>query len=202
MTPHPVKTATIRHSDGREVSLVLMRTGETKYHWQTPNGRPWESGVGFENEGAAIKSIRVSVESDPDLVGADLTVKALDPPPELRAAKRITDMLLPGKKGREKRIKDLSEIIRDETGIDSLVEAVSEMTAFWMARRNTYAMAVCPPIPGAIPRDLKADGLLRAVIVAMQKTTGQNFKNLIAILDEAPSMIVGAGKMPKGGLVQ
>ena len=81
-----VKRAVLKHKDGRQQEFFLFRVEEKVFRWADSNGKLWD-GVDYTSENIALKGIRVSVDTDPALVGVDLTVYPVEPAPEERAAK-------------------------------------------------------------------------------------------------------------------
>jgi hypothetical protein len=137
-------------------------------------------------------------------VGVDLTITAVDPPPEARAASRIyRELWISGKLPSDPSLEfvdlePLADIIANETNIGALTTAFSELMAYCMIHRARFAQALYPVTAQGAPRDLTMDGLLYSAIEAMQKSTGQDFSNLLKPLKEPVSQIIGAKAMPKG----
>jgi hypothetical protein len=205
----PIKRAVLKFPDAREQTLFLFRPEQTVFRWAVDNGRLLD-GVDYVTEADAIAQLRVLVEHDPAYVGVDLTVYSMEPSAADRAAKRITGRLFRlmddyndiGNPARETEL--VAQIISEETNIDPLMDSVQTLVAYWFKNRRAFAMALYPMTPEGAPRDLTGDGLMLAVIEAMQKTAGTTWPNLTKILMEPVSTIKMASKMPtpKGGTIQ
>lgn len=192
MTAYPVKSALLRYPDGREVMLLLTcqkqpRDGEGgQYAWLDTSGREWEMGTVYDEEARAMKQLRVLVETDPGLVGVQLTIKPILPPAERRIAQKvITRYALP-----PKALDDLQEIVARESNLSPLIDAAETLIAYCFRHRAIFAQAMFPVVDGRLPRDVTFDGVLLTIIEELEKSKGQEFGKLKAILSEPVSAIV------------
>lgn len=198
MQPHPVRKAIIQF-EGKERTLLLFRLAEKQFRWQTESGDLWEpcqeTYVDWET---AVKQIRVAVDTDPKLVGAKLWIKPMEPPAEVRAAVKIAERYSLGAKGprRDAAVEDIAKVIRETTNIGDLVEHFNNLIAYCFKCRIQFAMGVCPPTPGMVPRDLTMDGLLLECVTALEVTMDQKLPGLINKLKEQPSLILQPGQGP------
>jgi hypothetical protein len=190
-----------RNAAAGEQLLFLVRHGKGDYRWVKAIDQKELDGVAYLDEGSAIRAMRLFVDHDPSMVGIDLTIGDIAPSPEVRAAKQIDSVFNAGVTGEEYR-HVVAEIIARETNINGLTTAVSELLAYIFRCRVSFAAAVCPTMPGKVPRDLTMDGLLLAALEAMSKATGQDFSNLIRILKEPVGQILAVHGKPKGEQVQ
>ena len=211
-----INKAVLKHlPSGKTQNLSLFRIEQNVYRWVDDlTGKPCD-GVDYLDISMAIKALRVRVETEPNMTGIDLMVLPVAPPPEERAARRIarlyTFALLkalplssedvaeidPGGA-----VDEVAEIIRNETGIDFLIEHTQTLLAFLFQRRLAYAKALFPTVQGQEPRDITLDGLLLQVIEAMQKATGQDYANLVKILKEPISTVKVVSALPPGAKIQ
>jgi len=199
MQPHPVKRAVLKLPDGRERTLLLVHTDKASYVWQTPEGRVWEDLSVYADEATAIRMLRVGVDSDPALVGVDLTVYPMDPPPAERLAKRLSVRYGPWK---ETEVEECAKVIAEETALPELLDKTQTLLAYIFKNRLVFAMAVCPPTPGAQPRDLTMDGCLLEAIQAIEKSTGLKLDRLTSELMKPVSAIIAPGLQKGSKAVQ
>lgn len=195
MTPQIKKRATLTHPHRPPQELHLMQIERGVFRWVTISAADRSFGPDYLTETDAIRGIRAEVESNPDMVGVDLTVFPVAPPPEVRAAKAIRDA-----RNDVNPLFDVdmvAEIIRKETGIDGLLEHYQAMLAFLFQRRRAYAAALFPKVDGMEPRDITLDGLLLNCIEATEKSVGQGMDNLKAILNQPVSRIIKVGGGPQ-----
>jgi hypothetical protein len=196
-----VKRALLKCPDGRQQEFFLFRVEPAVFRFADANGRLWD-GVDYLSENVALKAIRVSCDTDPAMVGVDLTIYPVELPPDERAATRIvseTTGPIPAMNDDPALaavIANVSRIIREETNITEIVEAVNTLLAFIVTRRDAYARAMFPVHGGRAPRDLTLDGLLLAAIEALGKATKQDYANIITALKEPVSSLQIAHNMP------
>jgi hypothetical protein len=205
-----VKRAAFKYPDGNTIDFALVRREKGDFRWIYSADGSEVSGVVYLSESDAVRAMRVKIDHEPELVGVDLTISAVDPPPEARAATRIwRELWIRGDLEKDKShfefvdLEPLADIIANETNIGPLTTAFSELMAYIFLHRARFAQALYPVTAQGAPRDLTMDGLLYTAIEAMQKSTGQDFSNLLKPLKEPVSQIVGAKAMPKQkGVIQ
>lgn len=196
MTPTIIKRAVWKHPQRPDREFLLARVERACFRWlDALTTKPWD-GVDYLDAGTALKAMRVYVGGDPIMVGYDLTIFDVAPPPEERAAKRIGQAFNAGMTFDEYRSRCV-EIIGQETNISPAVQAFSELIAYLMIHRAAFARALFPVTPDGQPRDLVMDGLLYTAIEALAKSTGQDFSNLLKPLKEPVSKIVQARAVPR-----
>ena len=202
MKPHPVKRATLKREPAATVELLLVRHEPRVFRWHAAHGVPFDN-VDYVAEVDALKALRVLVESSPEYVGVDLTIHSVTPPPEERAAEKITNYINehgnPGPLGPNNWTPPgdrIASIIRSETGITELIEQAEVLVAFLFQRRRAYARALFPAPAGEEPRDLTLDGLLLELIEALQTATQNDYGNLVKILKEPVGNIKVVAAMP------
>jgi len=196
MPQQVIKKCLWRHADGQEQHFVLTKHGKADFRWiVTATGAEWDK-IAYLEEADAVKKMRLFVETDPTCVGVDMTLSGVEPTPEQRAADCIDKVFNAGLTGQEYRER-CAEIIASETNLPALTTAFSELLAYVMIHRPAFARALFPVTPQGEPRDLVLDGLLYAAIEAMQKSTGQDFGNMLKRLKEPVSQIMVAKGMPK-----
>ena len=203
-----VKRAVFKYPDGHEIPFALVKREKTDFRWIYAASGEEVSGVAYLSESDAIRSMRVKVDHEPELAGVDLTITAVDLPPEARAARRIVDHYRDGiayeisKENLPIAEEIVADLIANETNISPLISAFSDLMAYIFGHRPAFARALFPVTAQGSPRDLVLDGLLYTAIEAMQKSTNQDFGNLIKILKEPVSQIMTAKAMPKKGQIQ
>lgn len=220
-----VKSASITHPARPTENLSLQKVERGVFRWTvTETGQPWD-GKDWLSEQDAIQQIRVTVDCEPEYVGCDLTVREVDPTPDERAAKRVFAICgmddheyspLEDSSCRDsiQELQDISQIIRDETNINGILDATETLLAYLFIHRAAFSVAlflttkygfllqqIKEPIPG---RDLTMDGLILACVEAVEKAKQQDYSNLKKPLTEPISEIAVATRMPKPpkGIVQ
>ena len=195
-----VQRAIIKQPDGKPQTLTLFRVEPTVFRWIDQAGKPWD-GVDFLEAGMAIKSLRMTIESDPSYVGYDLTFYPVELPPEERAAKRVIeemyrvddwgprDIYVPPE-DIPRDIGKVSSIIKSETGIDKLVESVNLLLTYEFPRR------LQPKRPGL---DLTWGGLVLSVLEALEVAQKSDLSNLKAELTKGIEQIQVYSNMPPQG---
>ena len=191
------KTAVLKHPDAREQKLNLFRVEAKCYRWLMDSGRPFD-GIDYVNEATAISQLRVLVDGDPAYVGVDLTIHSIEPTADVRAAKRIRHAITGADCLDIWDYESVAEIIRSETNLPALMDSIQSLLAYCFKCRPAFAKALFPVTAAGAPRDLTMDGLLLAVIEALEKTSNQKFDNLTKILKAPVSQIQVAKAMPKG----
>jgi hypothetical protein len=200
-----VKRAAFAYPDGRKIEFALVKRERQDFRWIYAADSSEVSGVAYLSESDAVRALRVSIDHEPELVGVDLTIIAVDPPPEVRAAMVIVSRYSSGYWDvspatiTECVSEAISDIIAHETNIGPLTTAFSELMAYVFIHRAKFAQALYPVTAQGSPRDLVMDGLLFTAIEAMQKSTGQDFSNLLKPLKEPVSQVVAVKAMPKKG---
>jgi hypothetical protein len=179
-----VQRAIITHPDGKREMLSLFRVEPTVFRW-IDHGKPWD-GIDFIEANMAIKSLRMTIESNPSYVGYDLTFYAVEPPPAERASLRIGE--LPA--GLTLPIDSVARIIQEETGIDNLIESINLLLTYEFPRR------LQPKPPGL---DLTWGGLCLSVIEALEVAQKSNLGNLKAELSKGIEKIHAYSNMPNRG---
>lgn len=198
-----VKRASMKYPDGHEVQFVLTKREKGDHRWVYAESGAEVSGIAYLSESDAVRAMRISVDHEPELAGVDLTIIAIDPPPEARAARRIVQQYSDefetavGLTDSLRFIDEITELIASETNLPALTSAFSDLLAYVYLHRPAFAKALFPVTPQGAPRDLVMDGLLLTAVEAMQKTTGQDFSNLIKPLKEPVSTLMIAKGMPK-----
>ena len=182
--------AVLKYRDGRIQNLSLFRVEPTVQRWIIDDSGKEFSKVHYLSTHDAVKGLRVLVETDPNYVGVDLTIMAVEPPPEERAAHRIdTDYDLLSAEA-------IARIIQEETNISEVVRTAEELLAYLFTRRAIFAKALFPVQGGMAPRDMVMDGLLLGCIEALSKTTKQEYGNLLKILKEPVSNLQVVAALP------
>jgi hypothetical protein len=138
MTPTIIKRAVWKHPQRPDREFLLARVERACFRWlDALTTKPWD-GVDYLDTGTALKAMRVYVGGDPIMVGYDLTIFDVAPPPEERAAKRIGQAFNAGMTFDEYRSRCV-EIIGQETNISPAVQAFSELIAYLMIHRAAFA---------------------------------------------------------------
>lgn len=199
-----VKRATMKYPDGHVMDFALVKRERVDFRWIYAASGEEVSGVAYLSEPDAIKALRVQVDHSPELVGVDLTITSVDPPPEQRAAEAVWSRyekydFVDRPLLRDREVEALAEIIGRETGVPALIESFSNLMAYVFIHRPAFAKALFPVTAQGNPRDMVLDGLLWQAVEAMQKSTGQDFSNLLKPLKEPVSQIMTAKAMPKKG---
>ncbi len=167
-----VNKAVLRYPDGTAQELSLFQVESRVFRWVRQSGSLWDN-VDYLEAAMAIKGLRVLVEGDPAYVGCDLTITPVAPPPEERAAKRIWTEIGDWCGGRavrpESETEAMAQIIREETGIDKLTEAINLLLAYEFPRR------LQPKQPGL---DMTWGGLVLSIIDALEVAQRTNLSNL------------------------
>ena len=183
-------TIVYKSSGQPERKLALMQVEKSVFHWaEDPSGTLWD-GVDYLTGHDAIKALRVFVECDPGMVGADLTIfpAALDP--EERAALRIVNeasCIFEEAPGLER--ERIADIIREETGIDKMIESINLLITYEFPRR------LHPKQPGL---DMTWGGLCLSVIEALEIATNTDLSNLKKQLTEGIETVKVFSTMPTG----
>jgi hypothetical protein len=189
-----IRRATLKlPKDGPTLRYSLVQIEEKCFRWiDETSGNP-TSGIDYLSEHDGVKALRVAIESDPDMVGADLTFLAVAPPPENRAANRIINKWL-------ERLRNLGydmmqvmgqneveDIFREETAIDRLLESVNLLLAYEFPRLRA------PKRPGL---DMTHAGLMLAVIEALEVAQKQPLDNLKSKLTEGVESVAVYSNIP------
>ncbi len=188
-----VLRAVLKYPDQREQELTLFKVQDKCFRWVAmPSGR-LHDGVDYLDERVAQKALRVYVESDPSMVGVDLTIRPMDPTVAERAAKLCLDKFFeydyPGQLGNGLP-EATAAIIEKETRINSLIDAAQTLIAYEIQRMRT------PKPPGL---DMAHGGLILALIEEIEKATGQNFDNIRKMLTQDVDQVKVFSSMPRGG---
>jgi hypothetical protein len=197
-----VNKAVLRHRNGKEQSLSLLKIESGVFRWITDElTKPWD-GIDYLDRSMAIKALRVRVETDPAYVGADLTITSPDPTPAERAAAEIIKAIDANLPIADTPCRTMAEIIDRETNLPALLDSFQTLMAYVFTRRLPFAMALFPTTAAGKPRDLVMDGLLLNAIEAIEKSTGQTFDSLRKQLEEPVSNLIVAHSLPKGAKTQ
>jgi hypothetical protein len=192
-----VQKASLTYPNNPTINLLLFKVEHGVFRWITTNGIPWLDGTDYLDPHDAVKALRVLVETDPLYVGVDLTILPVELPPEERAARRITDRyakdlylsttivagVLPD-------VERNAAIIREETGIDKLVESVNLLLAYSLPRR-------LQPKPAGL--DITWAGLALSVIEAVEVAQRIDLSNLKTELTKGIEKIQVYSTMPPQG---
>ena len=188
-----INRAILRTAEQPERKLALFRVETKCFRWVTePAGQPFD-GIDYLSDHDAIKALRVLVETSPDYVGVDLTILPAEPAPEERAARRIVD----DKECIFDEFADLAheriaEIIRQETGVDKLVESINLLLTYEFPRR------LHPKQPGL---DMTWGGLCLSVIEALEVATKTDLSNLKQQLAKGIETVKVYSSLPATGKV-
>jgi hypothetical protein len=187
-----VKRGTLKYPDQRELKLALFKVEDKVFRWaEVPSGTLLD-GVDYLSEHDAVKGVRVAVECDPGMVGVDFTVIPVEPSPDERAAKRIYEEItihgweigdLP------KYLEEIATIVRQETGIEKLVETTNLYLTYRFPRLR---------FPKQAGLDMTEGGLVLGVIEALEITTKTDLSNLKTKLTEGIEQVKVFSNIPQG----
>lgn len=195
-----VKKAIIKHLENAEPpqQLSLFRIEPKVYRWiNDATGQQTRSlPVDYLTEDDALRALRVRIDGEAQWVGWDLTIIPVADPPEVRAAKRLPSVFTRDWDNDVPRaVDEAATIIRQETGIDKLVEAVNLLITYEMPRLREGKR------PGL---DMKHGGLIIEVLEALEKTQQVDLSNLKAKLAQGLETVkvYTNAPPPEGGAVQ
>ena len=155
------------------LKLVLVKEEPKVFRWYTATSEELsypEYEEAFTSETKAVSRLRFFVETLKSFEGCDLTIDPVAPPPEERAAAAIVEELLGFRTVQD--VEKASDIIRQETNIGPLVDAVEKMvTHFFNVLGNTDPLAA---------------GLMHAVVVELEKTKQVDLSSLKKVLSSPP----------------
>lgn len=185
-----VKRGALKYPDQHELKLALFQVEEKVFRWaEVPSGTLLD-GVDYLSEHDAVKGVRVAVQCSPDMVGVDFTVYPVDPSPDERAARRISeelDELL--YQPQVIAIERMAAIIQEETACDRLIESVNLYLTYRFPRLR---------FPKQAGLDLTEGGLVLSVIEALEVATKTDLGNLKKQLSEGIKEVRVYPSMPAG----
>ena len=178
----------LKFADQPERKLSLFRIEDKVYRWISSPSGTWD-GIDYLDESAAIKHLRVEVETGVEFVGCDLTIVPVDPSPDERAAQRIIQNYDEALSVDPVEVEMVAQIIREETAIDSLLESVNLYVTYRFPRLR---------FPKAAGLDMVEGGLILSVIEALEVATKTDLGTLKKQLTEGIKEIKVYSSVPPG----